>query len=411
VKGRMLTTRTEQTQINKTHPMYKLIDEFCFRSKNLYNYANYIIRQEFIDNHKYIKYNDMAKELKTSEPYKALMSQASQCTLQVLDRNWKSFFVAIKDWSKNPSKYLGRPKLPKYKEKDGRFPWYLKNNQTYIKDGKLYFRLAVFEGYGFKTNVTNRLIAVRFIPKGSIYVLEIIYEIKINELDKETFQSKNICSIDLGVNNFATLTNNIGSKPIIINGKGIKSINQHWNKQRAKIQSEIMIRHKLHWSNKLDKITLKRNNKVKNFTHHASKTVIEYCKTLDIDTVVIGLNKTWKQECKLNDKATQQFVFLPYDTFIKQVQYKCENNNIKVIMTEESYTSGTSFLDNEEPIKENYNKSRRIKRGLFQSNNGNLINSDINGSLQIMKKVFPNAFADGIKGSLVPIILNVVKTA
>ena len=406
----MLVTRTEQTQIRRNHPMWKIIDTFCFRSKNLYNSANYILRQEFINNNNnFIKYYDMDKMLHHTEEYKLLMSQSSQCTLQVLERCWKSFFVTIKDWSKNPTKYLGKPKIPNYKKKDGRFTWFLKNNQTYIKDNRLYFRLKVFDGYSFKTNIKGRLISVRFVPKGSTYVLEIVYEKEIQNLIID--ESKNICSIDLGVNNFATIVNNIGVNPIIINGKGIKSINQYWNKRKAKLQSELKMRNSRDWSKQLDTITLKRNNKIKNFIHHASKNVIEYCNTLNIDTLVIGLNKTWKQECKMSSKVNQNFVFLPYDIFINQLQYKCQDNNIKLIITEEGYTSGTSFLDNELPCKENYDKSRRIVRGLFKSNNDILINSDINGALQIMKKVFPNAFADGIKGCLTPIVLNVVKIA
>jgi len=347
----------------------------------------------------------MDKMLQKTEQYKELMSQASQCTLQVLDRSWKSFFVAIKDWNKNKSKYLGMPKLPNYKKKDGRFTWFLKNNQTYIQDGHLSFRLRVFNGYRFKTNVTERLIAVRFVPKGTCYILEIIYEKEIIENLKE---SKNIIGIDLGVNNFATITNNIGVIPIIINGKGVKSINQNYNKKKAKMQSELKKINNENWSKALSNLTLKRENRVKNFIHNASKRVITYCKSLNIDTIVIGLNKTWKQDIVMNDKAVQHFVYIPYDKFISQLQYKCFDNNIKLITTNESYTSGTSFLDNETPIKANYNKSRRIKRGLFKSNKGILINSDINGSLQIIKKVFPNVFEDGIEGSLVPIIINVI---
>lgn len=388
--------------------MFKVIDQFCFCSKNLYNAANYIIRQEFIKNGNYIKYRDMDKLLQRTEEYKLLMSQSSQCTLQVLDRSWKSFFVVIKDWSKHPEKYLGKPRIPKYKKKEGRFTWFLKNNQTYIKEGYLNFRLKVFNGYKFKTNAQGRLISVRFIPRGCIYVMEIVIEIEVTNLLKE---SENICSIDLGVNNFVTMVNNIGLQPIIINGKGLKSINQYYNKRKAKIQSELKLRHNKYWSKRLDLLTLKRNNRIKNILHHVSHYIIDYCNKYNIDTLVIGLNKTWKQECSLSDKVTQNFIYLPYDMLIKQLEYKCQNNNIKIIMTDEQYTSGTSFLDNEQLIKENYDKSRRIQRGLFKSNSGQLINSDVNGAFQIMKKVFPNAFADGIKGCLTPVIINVVKTA
>jgi putative transposase len=350
----------------------------------------------------------MDKLLQKSEPYKLLMSQAAQCTLQVLDRNWKSFFVAIKDWSKNPSKYLGRPKLPKYKKKDGRFTWFLKNNQTWIKDGYLGFQLRVMNGYKFKTNAKGRLISVRFVPRGIIYILEIVYEVEVLEVKPE---SLNIVSIDLGVNNFVTMVNNIELRPIIINGKGIKSINQYYNKQKAKVQSELRIRHDKGWSNKLDSLTRKRFNRIKNYIHHTSHYIINYCKENQINTIVLGLNKTWKQECKMNDKANQNFIYIPYNMLINQLKYKCQDNNINLIITEESYTSGTSYLDGELPVKENYDKSRRVKRGLFKSNSGRYINSDVNGAFQIMRKVFPNVLSEGIEGSLTPMIINVVKIA
>jgi putative transposase len=260
----------------------------------------------------------MDKMLQKTDEYKLLMSQASQCTLQVLDRSWKSFFVAIKDWSKHPEKYLGKPNLPKYKKKDGRFTWFLKNNQTFIKNSKLHFQLRAMQGYTFNTSVTGRLISVRFVPKGSIYVMEIVYEVEVPEI---SIESKNIASIDLGVNNFVTMTNNIGLQPIIINGKGIKSINQYYNKQIAYMKSDLKKRNDKDWSNNIDKLTLKRFNRVKNYIHHISHYIVDYCKNNNIDTLVIGLNKTWKQECTMCDKSNQLFTFIPFDMLIKQLEY------------------------------------------------------------------------------------------
>lgn len=386
--------------------MYKIIDDYCIRSKNLYNYANYLIRQEFINNNKYTKYYDMDKMLQQTDPYKKLMSQASQCTLQVLDRSWKSYFVAIKDWNKHPEKYLGKLRIPKYKKKDGRFTWFLKNNQTYIKDGRLYFRLKVFNGFSFKTSVTDRLISVRFVPKGTVYIMEIVYEKDVPDLLQE---NDRIASIDLGINNFVTMVNNIGIQPIIINGKGIKSLNQFYNKRKAEIQSELRLKNNKDWSNKLWNLNQKRHNRIKNYMHHVSKFIIKFCRSMDINTLVVGLNKTWKQESNMGDKVNQRFLYIPFDMLIKQLEYKCQDNGIKLIITNEAYTSGTSFLDNELPCRENYDKSRRIKRGLFKSNTGRIINSDVNGAYQIMRKVFPNVTVDGIEGGLTPIIINVVK--
>lgn len=398
-------TRVEQQVIRKSHPKFKIIDEMCFQSKNLYNYANYIIRQEFIENGSYISYKEMNFNLKHTQNYKKCMSQPANCTLRLLDKNWKSFFVAIKDWKQNPSKYLGMPHPPKYLKKDGRYIWMIPNNTCFIREeGKIHFAIKKLQDYDWKTKAQGRLIQIRFVPKGSCYMMEVVTEIEIP--DVVDCESKNIASIDLGVNNFATITNNIGLRQIIINGKGVKSINQFYNKQKAKIQSELRKRNDKGWSRELDELIFKRANRAKNFIHHASKMVVTYCLNNRIDTLVCGLNKEWKQDCSMNKSSNQKFIYIPYDMFIQQLAYKCQAAGIKFVLTEESYTSGTSFIDGEIPCKENYDKSRRVQRGLFQSGKG-LINSDVNGSLQIMRKVFPNAFSYGIEGCLTPVVINV----
>ena len=407
VRNEVKVQRAEQIIIRKNHPKYKLIDEMCYNSKNLYNEANYMIRQEFIANKNYLNYYDMNKEFKTHENYKACFSQPANCTLRLLDKNWKSYFRAIKDWKKNPEKYLGMPKLPKYLKKDGRYPWMIPNNSClYDKEnGELYFRLNILKGYRFKCRCLGRLIQVRFIPRGSCYVMEIVYETEIPDTKTE---SNRIASIDLGVDNLVTMTNNIGLNPIIINGKGIKSINQYYNKRLAKEKSLLKIRHGKDWSKKLDGITFKRYKRIKNYMHNASSYIVKWCVEKRIDTLVIGKNKEWKQNTSMSKGSNQKFVDIPYQMLLQQLKYKCDNVGIKYIETEESYSSGTSFLDGEEPIKQNYDKSRRIERGLFRTNKGLLINSDVNGSLQIMMKVFPNAFNEryGIEAFLTPIVIN-----
>ena len=387
--------------------MWSTCDDLCFKSKNLYNYANYIQRQRFIAEKSIYKVNELDKLINQSEPYTELGSQASQRLLKQLDSSWKSFFVAIKDYSKNPSKYLGEPKLPSYKDKNGRHICEIKNIQFRIENGYIrfsWYKLKPFNNL-IKTNIVDKVLSIRIIPKGSVYILEVVYEKEIPE--PKEFNNR-ICSIDLGVNNFATLTNNIGVKPIIINGKGIKAVNQYYNKKLAKLRSDLVKRHGKHWSNRLDKLQRDKDNKLEYFLHCASKEVVKYCKENNINTIVIGLNKTWKQESNMYKSANQNFVSIPYDKFINMVKYKANEDGMTVIVNEESYSSGTSFLDLEEPVKENYNKSRRIFRGLFISNQGIKINADVNGSYQIMRKVFPNAFADGIEGvGLHPIRVNI----
>lgn len=398
----MKVNRCERQVITKNHPMYKIIDEMCFKSKNLYNYANYKIRQEFVNNGNYIKYYDMNRELKSCNEYKECMSQPGNCTLRLLDKNWKSYFKAIKDYSKNPDKYLGKPKIPKYLNKNGRFNWMIPNNSCYLEGNELKFRIKKLQGHKWYTRNLGRLIQVRFVPKGTCYIMEIIYEIEI-----DTYEENNnrIASIDLGINNFVTMVNNIGLKPIVINGRGLKSINQYYNKQLSKEKSNLMKVNSQYWSLKLEKISFKRYKRVMNYMHNVSAYIIKYCKKNNIDNIIIGKNNTWKQECSIGSN-TQVFIQIPYEILIEQLRYKCENNKIKLIITEESYTSGTSFIDNELPIKENYNKSRRKYRGLFISNNGMKINADVNGAYQIMRKVFPK-FEYGIEVYLTPTTVNI----
>jgi putative transposase len=405
----MITHRVEQHLMKKNDNKYNIIDNLCFKSKNVYNYANYIVRQEFIKNKKWVRYNELANTIKDSEPYRELGSNVGQQTLKILDKNWVSFFKSNKEWNNNKEKYLGRPKLPGYKDKEkGRNVLVIDNIKCSIKDGYLRFSWKPLQPLNnrFKTNIIGKLMQVRFVPKNKSYVIEIVYEVDVPEA-KET--SNKIIGIDIGIDNLATVGNNIGLQPFIINGKPLKSMNQYYNKIKAEKQSDLKKRHDQNWSNRLQGLTDKRNNKVNDYIHKSSKHIIDWCKQNEIDTIVIGKNKNWKQESEMSKKVNQNFVGIPHDLFIKKIKYKAENNGIKVIETEESYTSGTSFLDGETPCKENYNKSRRIHRGLFKTNKGVMINADLNGAYQIIKKVFPDAFANGIEGvDLHPVRVNIV---
>lgn len=328
--------------------------------------------------------------------------------MKLLDQNWKSFFKAIKDWGKNKEKYLGKPRLPKYKKKDGRYILIIDNIKFSIVDGYLRFSWSKLKPLNnkFRTNVNGELMQVKFIPKKSHYIMEIVYEIDTPEIVTE---SKNIIGIDLGVDNFATVSNNTGLKPFIVNGKIIKSINQYYNKKKAEYQSNLKTKNNKNWSNKLQRLTDKRNNKVSDYMHKVSKHIIKWCVSNKIDTIIIGINNGWKQKSNMSKQTNQKFISIPFENFINKLKYKAENVGINLIETEESYTSGTSFLDGETPCKENYDKSRRIHRGLFQSNNDIKINADLNGAYQIIKKVFPNAFTKGIEGvGLHPVRVNII---
>jgi putative transposase len=403
----MIINRIEKHIIKKSSPMWKIIDQKCLESKSLYNCANYIVRQELNKSGKWIRYSNLDNLMQKTEQYKRFGSQVSQNILTVLDRNWKSYFVSIKDWSKKKGEgYFGKPEYPKYKKYNSRNILIIKNIQCKIKEEKLMFSWKPLKPFsGIPTHVEGKLMHVRFIPMGACYYMEIVYQIDIQE--PKDFDNR-IIGIDLGVNNFATIINNIGFRPIVVKGNTIKSMNQFYNKERSRLSSVS----KMRWNNKMRNLTDKHMRKLDTYTHTVSKRIISYCVENDISTVVIGLTKEWKNGVNLGHINNQNFVCIPYEKFINQLIYKGENEGITCITTNEDFTSGTSFLDNELPTEENYNIKRRIKRGLFKSNNGTLINSDVNGAYQIVKKVYPTAFTEmfgrGIRGcDLHPVRLNI----
>ena len=354
----MIVQRVEKHLIKQNNIFYPMLCDFAHKSKNLYNHANYLVRNEFVKNNKWLRYGEMDKLLKADlefDDYKQMpTAQSAQQTLRLLEKDWKSFFAAIKDWSKNKEKYLGRPKLPKYKPKDGKHILILTNQNVKLKNGRY-------------------------------------------------------LSIDIGLDNLATVVNNAGLQPVIINGKGLKSINKYYNKQISHYREIAKRMNDLDYTKRMDTLTGKRNLKIDDYMHKASSYLIRYARLNNFHSIVIGNNKEWKQNSSMSRKVNQSFVGIPHKRFIEMVQYKAQNVGIKVILTEESYTSGTSFFDEESPVKENYNKKRRVHRGLFVSNTGRKINADVNGAYQIMKKVFPKAFADGIEGvALHPVRVSIV---
>ena len=145
--------------------------------------------------------------------------------------------------------------------------------------------------------------------------------------------------------------------------------------------------------------------------HKASRYIVNYCKNNNISKIIIGYNKGWKNEVNMSKKINQKFVEIPYRNLIDKIQHKANEIGIEVIEVEESYTSGTSFLDFEKPTKDNYNKSRRVKRGLFKSNEGHLINADVNGSYQITKKYLVMIYKnrESIKNlKWIPYVVNII---
>lgn len=399
----MIVQRVEKHMIKPSDKYYAMLDNFCFLSKNLYNHANYIMRQEFIRNGKTVPYAALDNILKADREYpdyrEMPTAQSAQQILRLLERNWKSFFHSIKDWSKHKEKYTGKPKLPKYKKKNSRNILILTNQNVKRKESTLKFPKK-FAGFELKLkcckkNNFHEFNQIRFIPRQGHIVAEVVYRISICETKPD---NQCYCSIDIGIDNLAAVTTNTGCRTYIINGKGLKSVNKYYNKQISHYREIAKRMNHKDFTKRMVRVTVKRNHKMDDYMHKASRKIVDFCADKDINTIVIGYNKDWKRDSKLSRSVNQSFTGIPTQRFIEMVQYKAQESGINVILTEESYTSGTSFLDEEEPVKKNYDKGRRIHRGLFMSSNGIEINADINASYQILKKVFPAAYANGIEG-------------
>ena len=400
----MIVQQVEKHIIKKSHAYYDMFCKFTHQSKNLYNHANYLVRQKFVETGKWLRYQQLDKLLKQDSDYPDYTNmptaQSAQQTLRLLDTNWKSFFKSIKDWSRNKDKYSGKPKLPKYKPKDGQMVLVLTNQQVKQKGNQLRFPKS-FGGFTVTPRCVTlpnfeKLNQVRIVPRNQVFCVEIVYSIFV---DDTVFRDNGrIMSIDLGLDNLATVVTNTGLQPMLINGKGLKSINQYYNKQNAHYQRIAKQMNGKNYTNRLHQLTRKRNFKIDDALHKISRFIVNLALENDITTIVIGNNKNWKQSISLGKQTNQSFVTIPHRKLIEKIVYKAQLQGIRVICTEESYTSGTSFLDDEAPVKEFYDKKRRIHRGLFRSNQGMFINADVNAGYQIMKKVFPNVFADGIEG-------------
>ena len=356
-------------------------DEITYLSKNLYNYVNYQFRQIFIKlgviPSAFDVINSLTKEKQID--YISLPAQTNQQVIKLIEKNWKSFFRAIKDYKKNPKKYKSCPKIPGYKKKNGRNIVIFTNQQVRLKDNYIHFPKKA-NITPIKTKVDN-IRQVRIIPQSSCYIVEIVYEkeVKNANLDENLY-----LSIDLGLNNLATCIDNSGNRPFIINGKILKSMNQYYNKKKAYLQS-LLGKNKRN-SKRINNLSHKRNCKINDQLHKISKFIVDYCENHKIKNIVIGNNKNWKQNIKIGKRNNQNFVQIPHSKLINMIAYKAEEIGVKVIIVEESYTSKCSALNLEKICKHKNYLGKRIKRGLFQSSN-NLINADVNGAMNILRKV------------------------
>lgn len=386
--------------IKPTDPRYSAIDAACFASKNLYNAALYEIRQAFFHDGIYLNYNAMDKRMQSHESYKALPAKVAQQVLKLLDKNWQSFFKALADWREHPEQFLGRPRLPNYKEK-------VRGRNVLIYTAQAISKKALKKGIIAPSQLGIEVVSicpevdqVRIVPRDGFYVIEVVYE---QECEQEPVNANWYAGIDLGINNLATLTSNkSGFVPRLVNGRPVKSINQNYNKRRADLQSKLAKQDaKRHTSHRLEQLTNKRTRKIDHYLHTASRRIIDLLVSEGIGTLVIGYNQEWKQEVNIGKRNNQNFVNIPFARFIHMLTYKAQLVGIQVIMTEESYTSKCSFLDFEPIGKHEVYAGKRVKRGLFRSATGKQYNADVNGSYNMIRKVASDAFVQGSSGCVV----------
>ena len=371
----------EQRIIKSNNKHYEELKNLCRLSKNLYNATLYEIRQHFFKNKKYLSYPNIDKKFKETDniDYRSLPIQTAQQTMRVVDSSFKSFFKLLN--MKNNGSYNKNINIPHYLKKDGFFTLIYTGQQLGKKllNGVIRLPLSDIEFHSNKKNIKQ----VRFIPSNNYIIMEVIYEAKELEIKGD---NNRYCGVDLGINNIATITSNV-SKSYIINGRPVKSINQYYNKKKAYLQSKLKDQKT---SKRIQRLTLKRNNKINDYFHKTSSYIVNQLVSNSINTIIIGYNKDWKQDINIGSKNNQSFVSIPHTKLINHLKYKCKLVGINVICREESYTSKSSFLDRD-PIPNLKDdkisfSGKRIKRGLYKSGKGCLINADINGSYNIMRK-------------------------
>lgn len=391
-----LTIKQQVKHLTKEE--YNILRELCRTAKNLTNQAIYNIRQHYFQEKQFLKYESNYHEMKNSENYKLLNSNMAQQTLKDVNEMFKSFFSLIK-LAKQGKYNFKHIKLPNYLPKNGYANLII--GMINIKDDMI---LTIPYSYTFKKKYetkiqikvpkaleNKKIKEIRIIPKFNARFFEIQYTYEIQE-ENIKLNTNNALAIDLGVNNLCTCVTNTG-KSFIVDGRKLKSINQFFNKQNAKLQS-IKDKQKIKKQTKQQYlISNKRKNRVNDYINKTCRYIVNYCLSHDIGTLVIGYNQSFQCKPDMSKKNNQNFTFLPFGKIREKLEYLCKRYNINYILQEESYTSKASFFDNDDsPIYNMDNpqtykfSGKRIKRGLYQTKDGYLFNADCNGALNILRK-------------------------
>lgn len=390
-----LTIKQQVKHLTKEE--YNILRELCRIAKNLTNQAIYNVRQHYLQEKQYLRYESNYHELKNSNNYKLLNSNMAQQILKDVDQMFKSFFALIKlaKQGKYNFKYI---RMPKYLPKNGYSNLII--GQIRIKNNILTIPFSNTFKKKYETKIQikvpevlkdKKIKEIQIIPKFNTRFFEIQYTYEIQE-ENIKLDTNNALAIDLGINNLCTCVTNTG-RSFIIDGRKLKSINQFFNKQNAKLQS---IKNKQNIKKQTKQqylISCKRKNRVNDYINKTCRYIINYCLVNNIGTLVVGYNQSFQSKANLGKKNNQIFTQLPFGKIREKLEYLCKRYNINYILQEESYTSKASFFDNDElPIYNADNpqeyefSGKRIKRGLYQTKNNYLFNADCNGALNILHK-------------------------
>ena len=387
---------TERHLIKPNHELYRTLDDLTFKAKNLYNHGLYLYRQSYFEHQKnpdvpVLIWNKIDNLLRTQghKDVRALPSKVANAVLKNLGENISSFWKLVR--IKNKGGLAQNPKLPGYLHKtDGRYPLSF-NYQTFgAKRGSNNELFLCPKGINLPipTKVANPK-QVRIVPSHNNFIIEVIYDAQ----ERAPKSTSKYAGIDLGVDNFATITFSTQNNPLIIKGLELKSINQGYNRLIGKAQE--LLPDSLKTSKPIHRLWSRRSWILKTKIHQMTAFLATLFDEMEIEKVFIGKNTGWKQNLPFGKKVKQHFAYLPYETFIEQLRYKCQLRGITVVIQEESYTSKASFLDGDDiPVYGEVENPRfsglRIKRGLYRSGSGQLINADVNGSYNILRKGLAN---------------------
>lgn len=419
--------QVEKIMVRPHHPLYSYCSDLCHQSRNLYNASLFRIRQSFsafgrialssLQEEVKEEWETFLPRMKTKHPsWKSPFETGKLPSFYMLDalfklsenpdyyaegfpihtaqhcikqacQDMKSYLASLKEYKKNPAKFLGKPKLPNYK-KSGLTTAVLSNQECRMRDGVL--KLPKTDIRLVCRPACGKLKEVRIVPFHDVFFVMMTYECGTKKMCREP---KNIASIDLGVDNLAAVANNTGRESLLFSGRALKSIKEREAEALALLASRQTrgTENKLLFSKKAERIVKKNHLRTMDYLHKSANAILRWCMENDIDTLVVGSNKNWKQNTNIGKDNNRRFGKIPFDTFKRMLEYRCRREGINYVETEESYTSKASFYDRD-GFDASSLSGRRIQRGLYRRSCGETVNADLNGAANIGRKVFPELF-------------------